>query len=64
MSVALGKKSTRLRAHFGHPPISNPGSTPAIDLTIVLGGCYCAGEVCNRGPEGGYTLSVTGRILL
>ena len=32
-----GKKNfVRLRAHFGHPPISNPGSTPASSLYFLF----------------------------
>ena len=30
VSVALKKNFARLCAHFGHPPISNPGSTPEV----------------------------------
>ena len=30
VSVALKKTFACLRAHFGHPPISSPGSTPVM----------------------------------
>ena len=35
VSVALKKIFACLRAHFGHPPISNPGSTPATCINVI-----------------------------